>query len=593
MAAQVARPGLLANLLGQLDVPPDARLAGVTTSVDAEGFTVWTVTYRSAQPASEMPPRMPTPAPAAGLVPQQAWDGYASLPPEPEPLASAQLAPLSRAQLAGPAADASGVLPLPNSSALVSPLVGGGPFGMPFSTLPNGMAINRLFPLRAAVKTYPWGLVGSNSLVGRLASANNPDFSLEEQTPYAELWMGTHPSGPSMVVLETPWRTTTPLYDWLKQNPQFHGAAVRTASGTLERRASMAKMERVGLSFLFKVLSIRTALSIQAHPDKSLAAMLHAKHPDIYKDDNHKPEMALAVAPMEALCSFQKVYSILENLRSCPELVELVGADAVAALSAAAEKVAPLYPVRPLARRSLPNIKAKPPPAAAPAAAGASLDERLAEGGRDAAVSVSAPLPSVAPPGSPPAPETPPPDGGAGVPRCATGEGGGPAEESERTKHVKPALQLVYSRLLNADTEAVKVQLNILLRRIAATSKMMRTPTDELAVRARRRHAPRAAVHRSTRLSHTPTAPAHRCGSTSSTPATSACSASICSTTRGSSRGRRSSSRRTSRTRTSRASASSAWPPPTTSSAPASRPSSRTSRRSVGCSRTSTGRRAS
>ena len=28
---------------------------------------------------------MPTPAPAAGLVPQQAWDGYASLPPEPEP----------------------------------------------------------------------------------------------------------------------------------------------------------------------------------------------------------------------------------------------------------------------------------------------------------------------------------------------------------------------------------------------------------------------------------------------------------------------------------------------------------------------------
>ena len=55
MAAQVARPGLLSNMLGQLDVPPDARLAGVTTSVDAEGFTVWTVTYRSAQPASEVP----------------------------------------------------------------------------------------------------------------------------------------------------------------------------------------------------------------------------------------------------------------------------------------------------------------------------------------------------------------------------------------------------------------------------------------------------------------------------------------------------------------------------------------------------------
>ena len=366
MAAQVARPGLLANLLGQLDVPPDARLAGVTTSVDAEGFTVWTVTYRSAQPASEMPPRMPTPAPAAGLVPQQAWDGYAAA-------ARARAARRARSSRRSRGRSWRARRPMHRACCRCqtrrrsSRRSAAAPFGMPFSTLPNGMAINRLFPLRAAVKTYPWGLVGSNSLVGRLASANNPDFSLEEQTPYAELWMGTHPSGPSMVVLETPWRTTTPLYDWLKQNPQFHGAAVRTASGTLERRASMAKMERVGLSFLFKVLSIRTALSIQAHPDKSLAAMLHAKHPDIYKDDNHKPEMALAVAPMEALCSFQKVYSILENLRSCPELVELVGADAVAALSAAAEKVAPLYPVRPLARRSLPNIKAKPPAAAAPA----------------------------------------------------------------------------------------------------------------------------------------------------------------------------------------------------------------------------------
>lgn len=46
------------------------------------------------------------------------------------------------------------------------------------------------------------------------------------------------------------------------------------------------------------------ALSIQAHPDKVLAEVLHKQHPDIYKDDNHKPEMALGLTEFEALCGF-------------------------------------------------------------------------------------------------------------------------------------------------------------------------------------------------------------------------------------------------------------------------------------------------
>lgn len=58
------------------------------------------------------------------------------------------------------------------------------------------------------------------------------------------------------------------------------------------------------LSFCFKVLSVDKALSIQAHPDKELARTLHKLHPDVYKDGNHKPEMALAVTEFEALCGF-------------------------------------------------------------------------------------------------------------------------------------------------------------------------------------------------------------------------------------------------------------------------------------------------
>lgn len=46
------------------------------------------------------------------------------------------------------------------------------------------------------------------------------------------------------------------------------------------------------------------ALSIQAHPDKELAKALHKSHPSVYKDDNHKPEMALAITEFEALCGF-------------------------------------------------------------------------------------------------------------------------------------------------------------------------------------------------------------------------------------------------------------------------------------------------
>ena len=56
--------------------------------------------------------------------------------------------------------------------------------------------------------------------------------------------------------------------------------------------------------FSCQVLSVAKALSIQAHPDKKLAERLHAEQPENYKDDNHKPEMTLALTPFEALCSF-------------------------------------------------------------------------------------------------------------------------------------------------------------------------------------------------------------------------------------------------------------------------------------------------
>lgn len=84
---------------------------------------------------------------------------------------------------------------------------------------------------------------------------------------YSQLWMGTHPTLPSRTAKGT-------LKEHLAANPSFIGTSVTkrfpdAASGALP--------------FLFKVLSIGTALSIQAHPNKTLAERLHKERPDVYK----------------------------------------------------------------------------------------------------------------------------------------------------------------------------------------------------------------------------------------------------------------------------------------------------------------------
>ena len=93
-----------------------------------------------------------------------------------------------------------------------------------------------------------------------------------------------------------------------------------------------------------QVLSVRKALSIQSHPDKQLAEKLHAEHPHLYPDDNHKPEMALVLpgsgggsddgGGFEALCGFCPPEELREALRGVPELAECVGPEAAAPLLA-------------------------------------------------------------------------------------------------------------------------------------------------------------------------------------------------------------------------------------------------------------------
>lgn len=166
--------------------------------------------------------------------------------------------------------------------------------------------------LDCGYQQYDWGKLGSDSRVARFA-ATNADVHIDPAQPYAELWMGTHPKVPARLV-----PSGENLRDVLTQRPALLGTHVVAEFGGGE------------LPFLFKVLSIRKALSIQAHPDKALAKQLHARDPKNYPDDNHKPEMAVALTSFEGFCGFRPVNEIAWFLDHVPEFAELVGEAAAA-----------------------------------------------------------------------------------------------------------------------------------------------------------------------------------------------------------------------------------------------------------------------
>ena len=182
------------------------------------------------------------------------------------------------------------------------------------------------YSLLCSAQSYDWGKLGADSKVAAFLATSNPAVAVDLDKPYAELWMGTHPNGPCFIVggdkAEPP-----ALKEWISRDPaKSLGSAVLAKFGG-------------DLPFLFKVLSIRKGLSIQAHPDKALAQKLHKSFPAIYKDPNHKPEMALAITPFEALCGFRPLAEIKRFLSTVPEFAAILDPSIVQAfLSDQADK---------------------------------------------------------------------------------------------------------------------------------------------------------------------------------------------------------------------------------------------------------------
>ncbi|MFP5346583.1 MAG: mannose-6-phosphate isomerase, class I [Actinomycetes bacterium] len=158
-------------------------------------------------------------------------------------------------------------------------------------------------PLKNPVRHYAWG---SRTAIPELLAVE------ADGSPQAELWLGAHESGPSLVVDSGGER---PLDEVVRDAP----AAVLGAD-VLERFGAR-------VPYLLKVLAADRPLSLQVHPSSGQAAdgwaveqrsgvPMDAPHRR-YKDDQHKPELVLALTRFEALCGFRdpkETAELLEGL---------------------------------------------------------------------------------------------------------------------------------------------------------------------------------------------------------------------------------------------------------------------------------------
>lgn len=161
------------------------------------------------------------------------------------------------------------------------------------------------YPLFNTIQNYSWGSRGKHAFIPQLLG-----IEAESSKTYAELWIGAHPNAPSQILLD---RNKYPLNKVINTYPEL--ILGMTVSQKFSRE----------LPFLFKVLSAREALSIQTHPDKKTAEYLHQKDPEHYPDDNHKPEIAIAIDRLKALVGFRQDKEIKKVLKRYPEIGQFIG----------------------------------------------------------------------------------------------------------------------------------------------------------------------------------------------------------------------------------------------------------------------------
>lgn len=166
-----------------------------------------------------------------------------------------------------------------------------------------------MLPVKGFIKNYHWGRTDDNSYIAKFELKSDNSNS-KNSIPLAELWFGSHPSGPSSVVIEKQYVRLDQLF---KNKPDLCG--------------SINNIKKYGcqLPYLFKILSIEQPLSLQAHPNKKLAKILHQNDPTNYPDDNHKPELAIALTDFYVLCDFRTHKEIANFMKNIKQFVAIVG----------------------------------------------------------------------------------------------------------------------------------------------------------------------------------------------------------------------------------------------------------------------------
>jgi mannose-6-phosphate isomerase len=205
----------------------------------------------------------------------------------------------------------------------------------------------RMYKLNGIVQHYTWG---GYEYIPALLDVDN-----DQKKPYAEYWLGAHPHHPARIE-----ESTILLNQFIEIDPvQLMGEKV------VQKFRS--------LPFLFKILDVRQMLSIQVHPDiasakegfkkeNSAGVPLNARHRN-YKDENHKPELMVALSDFWLLHGFKPQQQLKKILETVPEFSFLLPAFDKEGYKALYEKVMGLDQdkvnevLRPLINRLLPLYK--------------------------------------------------------------------------------------------------------------------------------------------------------------------------------------------------------------------------------------------
>lgn len=168
---------------------------------------------------------------------------------------------------------------------------------------------NKMFPLKGVVQHYTWG---GATFLPSLLGIENPNHE-----PFAEYWLGAHDKAPSLVETGS---ESIPLNQFIQQ-------AINETLGD----DVASKFHR--LPYLFKILDVKDMLSIQVHPSRKYAEAAYKKENESgiplnapnrnYKDDNHKPELMVALSEFWLLHGFKEKTHLTNTLQTVKELKSL------------------------------------------------------------------------------------------------------------------------------------------------------------------------------------------------------------------------------------------------------------------------------